>query len=317
MKHANATSLTVVLLCLAASWAQSPADALPAEKAARADAAAKLARGILALRLDDKTTVKDICLGNEKLRADATPLIQGAAEIRPTRVYGDGVCEVRLAMTAGQVVRNLAAAVPGSDEKLKALDTNQRIEVAGEARLHAPEGREGTPSRKHQAGPKLEGLAGWADVPARQRLHTERSAYDRAIAGLARAAAAVQLAGKSVEAYVGQSDAAKAAFDQFLKGLRADRKAYLPEGVVEVEVTLTPQALLDCLKRITRDNMAEDMRLSEEALDGAAKLLKPHTAVGYAAVDGRTIDESKMHETVEADLKEQPKIVLKELEGPK
>ena len=321
-------SLLAVTLTMLVSpvWAAAgPQNALlSAERSARVDAVHQLCRKVIALRVDDKTALADLLAENKGLRSDATPLVTGAVETRPARCHADGTCEVRAAIPLARVIQNLRTVVPKHAHRLSSLAAQAKsdtVEASGEGSAGVPDGREGASSRKADAGAlAVHQVPGWQGVSAKSRLERDHRAYLAALAKLKTQVYAVRTDPKStVKDFASRSEKAGAALSAFLGDIRASRKAYLPNGIVEVELSLQATKLLTALTRINKEVLDAKSRAPESVLADAQKAIEGQafTVFGYAGADREPVAEQAVYRQVAIDFGPMPKITLKELEAPK
>jgi hypothetical protein len=291
-------------------------DVPPAAQAARAAAAARLARQVLSFSLDEKTTIKDLAAEDDALRADASPLIQAAAMTLPDRFDLDGSCEVRLTIAGEAVKANLVKAFPKAQDKLKALFEKglpPEIAVTGRGTGAAPDGRESAPAQPKDRG--LADLPGWRDVSGMDRLRAEQAAWKDASTKAAAKLRGLRVqAGASLADLAGKDKALSAALDEFLGKVRPARKFYLVDGTVQVDVDLTPTDLAAAIQAPPEPGKSK-VDVPQATVDLLKTLPTARLTVeGYARVDGKPVDEKVVAQKAPFP---SPAVLLKDLEKPK
>jgi len=283
---------------------------------ARRDALEELCERVLDLKLDDETTIRQLCLESDALRTDASPLIQGAKLLDPPRYDPEGSCVVSVSIEGGQVAQNVEGHFPDAKGKLDSIGKTKALVAAGFAPL-ASAGEQPAPPVGAAAG-AIRHIPGWAEVSGRLRLRTERAAFEQAVDRTMAQAVKAQITDDlTVEKFLDASDKARETFRAALLDMRALRKAYLAGGVVEVEFRLTADRLLDALKSVNEEAIEEPKQLKVEVFLAAKEKLAEYavSATGYASVAGKAIDEEALKRPVAVDADDLPKVEPKHLEA--
>lgn len=307
--------MALVLVCSLviglSAFAQTPTPASfrsNAEQAARLDGLKKLAASILDLKIDKKHSVKDFIKSTDLSPDDLRPMLQGAVHFPPVRHYGDGTCEIRVALASDRLQANLNRVRKEHYKKqdgefaelsFDQLSGKKPIEAAGKATF--------LPWSPLNPAPPA-GIPGWDGVSARDRIAAEKTAYKVAL-GQARAKSQeLTLDGKlTVKDFVARSKAAAEALDSYFKAMRPESKAYLPDGIVEVNAVVNVDAFAAKLAAINEMTMTGKQKLDASIIAGFKQThkLTRLTGIGYARADGKPFEPKSVSDVpVKLDLKE-------------
>jgi len=303
-----------------------------AEQVARVNAVRKLVEQLCDLRLKPGARVQAFAADTGLLATDARAFVQGAKEVAPARSYADGTCEVTMQISVKQVVENLkkikkdhykGKTFAGEDfADLPRLNAGAVLSVVGigsdrydpeqvaAAKVVVP----AFPEVKGSEWPsKTAGIRGWRQARGRERLKAEHAAVRAARDKIAERARGLQATpGATVGDFILQKPGAKTAFQEFIEGLRVERMAYLPGGIVEAEVRLPLATLVKELKEIKRRFLKDDKNISADGLDQiAARAGTPEfVECGHAAISGKPARAEEIAEVVPAKIDSVPRIVL-------
>ena len=275
--------------CLLAAAASE--NRVAAEKAASAKAAQNLLQNALSLKIGDQRTVREFIAATEMPKTDLRPLLQGAVEYEPARFYGDGTCEVRVAISPEALRANL--------QRIKQEHYKQADGEFAKAAFDPPAGKniEGigvspaSPRGKGASAP-TEGIPGWDSVSNRKRITAERAACGQAMDKAKASAEAVTFAGNmTLGEIMGKNAPARQAVEKFFQTSLPENKVYLPNGVVEVKVAADNTAIWDALIAANKavkegaEKMDENLLAAARQRDAGQQIV----ALGYAQADGRTV----------------------------
>ena len=138
---------------------------------------------VFALKVGENKTVKDFIESTDLPKTDLVrSLLQGAVEFRPPRFYGDGECEVRVALSGDALRANLKRILEQNYKKEGGEFAKQTFDGVGGKGLEA--GAVSTvvlPARSDAI--VADGVPGWdrdasgQPISARKRIQTEHAAY--------------------------------------------------------------------------------------------------------------------------------------------
>ena len=257
-----------------------------AEKSARAQALNNLAGAALAIKLDERRTVRDFSAATDLPKTDIRAMLQGAVEYRPAEYYEDGSCHVRVSLTGEQLRANLQRIQQDYYKKQDGEFAGEKFDlVANEKVIEGVGASPAPPGRGASMSSVTDGIPGWGRIPARQRINAEKSAYQSAIADLR---AEVQ---KQESPLLGDP-AVKEAFEKRIATLRPDSKTYLPGGIVEVKVSIDVGSLVPNSQPSAAEAQAPGIESDEASANAMQEKAagKRISGVGYARIDGQPVD---------------------------
>lgn len=234
-------------------WEQAgPQEQLKALRVAEVDALRLLVERIYGVYLDSDTTVYDLVLADDEVRAGVTRTIKGVATTEDPEYLDDGIVQVVRAVKLRQVLRTITEKVTKKKilgrmitvERLRKVEVENRdkvIDVMGNGALPGSKGL-----RKIQA--KRAG-----EIDAYRKL-TER------LMG-------VRVTSKTtVKDFVLESDVIRARASQLIKGAKPVAITYLPDNSCEVKMQIKVADIF----RIIRKYSKEDQELIKVEKEYAA-----------------------------------------------
>lgn len=260
--------LLLALAVLVPAFASaSPQQKLMAKRAAELDAYRLLAERVLGLEITSGSTVADFVGESDNIATALDATIKGV-RFSDVRHFSDGSCEVDAALTLKQVVTTLEKAHDAeydgghwnkSDfEKITTKSTRTVIEVTGSGAARA-QSEIADPAGQPIIGPivgtrrnvrtQLPGI--YRDFPPAERLKAKRAAELDAYRKMLERIYGLDIeAGTEVRDFVTESDIIRTRTEGTLKGVRFDNVRYAPDGVVEVEASLSVRQVVTMLEKI-------------------------------------------------------------------
>jgi hypothetical protein len=277
-----------------------------AQNEARAKALQNLQNEVFTLKVGETKTVRDFIESTDLPKTDLVRgLLLGVVEFRPPRFYGDGECEVRLALSGDALRANLKRI---REQDYKTADgefAKQTFDGVGGKQLEAAAtSAVALPARGDAV--VTDGLPGWnrdaegQPISARKRIETEHAAY---LEGLAKVKADVEKLkigdDLTLGALMAANPLAKDAVANFLAKMPADRKLYWPKGIVEVRFALDPAALCTALEKANQSPADPKQRMPTVVLATARERTKGQavTSSGFAQLDGKPVNPADVAET--------------------
>jgi hypothetical protein len=279
---------------------------LDAQSEARMKALKNLQEQALALKVSENKTVKDFIESTDLPKTDLVGgLLQGAVEFQPPCIYGDGDCEVRLALSGDALRANLK----------RILEKNYKKEGGEFAKLTfdgiADKGLEASATspvavRPASAETVADGVPGWSKdasgqpASAHKRIQAEHAAYLEGLAALKADAEKLKIGDElTLGALMASNPIAKDAAEKFLAKSPADRKLYWPKGIVEVRFALDSGALWTALEQANQKPADPTQRIPTALLVSARERTKNQilTASGFAQVEGKPVSGADVVQT--------------------
>jgi hypothetical protein len=279
---------------------------IEAQNEARMKALQNLQDELFALKVGEKKTVKDFIESTDLPRTDLVrPLLQGVVEFRPPRFYGDGECEVRVALSGDALRANLKRILEENYKKGGGEFAKQTFDGVGGQGLEAAAVKAVVlPPRGDDV--VSEGVPGWSKeasgepVSARRRIQTEHAAYVDGLAGLKADVEKLKIGDDlTLGALMAENPLAKETVEKFLAKMPADRKLYWPKGIVEVDFALEAGALLTALEQANQNPTDPQQRLPTALLAAAHERTKNQavSSSGFAQLDGKPVNAADAVET--------------------
>ena len=252
-----------------------------AERAARTDALRKLAERIRGVRIDANTTVRDFVTQADVINAQFQTRLAGARQIGPTRFLPDQTCEVDLEVSIQDVTKWLTETqdwlvhpgAPHLDRPLRTYQFEKIIDFSPERVLRetgagVPRGdtiRNAPPAGSSFAPPPPQpGVPAWAagavsakgtgvptpgETGAAARIGAERSAELDARRRLLEKVQGVQIdAQTTMKDFITQNDQVRSRVMGVLQGAEVGEPKQLPDGSVEVVVSLPLEKVYSALQ---------------------------------------------------------------------
>ncbi len=277
-----------------------------AQNEARAKALQNLQNEVFTLKLGATKTVRDFIESTDLPKTDLVRgLVLGVMEFRPPRFYGDGECEVRLALSGDALRANLKRILEQDYKKPDGEFAKQRFDGVGGKELEAAAtSTVALPARSDVV--VADGVPGWdrdasgLPVPARKRIASEHAAY---LDGLAKLKADVEKLkvgdDLTLGALMAANSLAKEAVEKFLAQMPPDRKLYWPKGIVEVRFALDPDALWTALEQTNQHPADAEQRMPSAVLTAGRERTKNQTVTssGFAQLDGKPVNPADVAET--------------------
>ncbi|MGO8705230.1 MAG: hypothetical protein ACLQVA_15580 [Candidatus Brocadiia bacterium] len=277
-----------------------------AQNEARAKALQNLQNEVFTLKLGETKTVRDFIESTDLPKTDLVRgLLVGVVEFRPTRIYGDGECEVRLALSGDALRTNLKRILEQDYKKPDGEFAKQTFDGVGGKELEAAAtSAVALPARSDVV--VADGVPGWdrdasgLPIPARKRIETEHAAD---LAGLAKVKADVEKLeigdNLTLGALMAANPLAKEAVEKFLAKMLPDRKRYWPKGIVEVRFALDPAALWTALEQANQHPADPTQRMPSVVLATGRDRTKNQTITssGCAQLDGKPVNPADAVET--------------------
>jgi len=289
-------------LCAMSTAEQS---CLNAQNEARMKALKSLQDKAFALKVGENKTVKDFIESTDLPKTDLVRgLLQGVVEFRPPRIYGDGVCEVRVALSGDALRTNLKRILEQNYQKQGGEFAKLTFDGVGGQGLEADEVSVVMLPRSDEI--VADGVPGWdkdasgQPIPARTRVQVEHAAY---LDGLAKVKADVEKLkigdDLTLGALMAGNPLVKQAVEKFLAKMLPDRKRYWPKGIVEVRFALDPGALWTALEQANQNPADPTQRLATATLTAARERTKNVTVTssGFAQLDGKPVIPADVVET--------------------
>ena len=137
-------------------------------------------------------------------------------------------------------------------------------------------------------------------ISARNRIRTEHAAYLDGLAALKADVEKLQIGDDlTLGALMGANPLVKAAVEDFLGKMLADRKAYWPKGIVEVRFALDSAALWTALEQANQSPADPKQRVAPELLAAARERTKIRAVAssGFAQLDGKPVNPADVVQT--------------------
>jgi hypothetical protein len=290
-------------LCAAVTVEQG---CVEAQNEARMKALQNLQDELFALKIGEKKTVKDFIESTDLPKTDLVRgLLQGVVEFRPPRVYGDGECEVRVALSGDALRADLKRILEQNYKKEGGEFAKQTFDGVGGKGLEA--GAVKTVALPPRSDAIVsEGVPGWnkdasgEPISARKRIQTEHAAYLDGLAGVKADVEKLKIGDDlTLGALMAENPLAKEAVEKFLAKMPADRKLYWPKGIVEVRFALDSAALWTALEQANQNPADPKQQLPAALLAAARERTKDQavTSSGFAQLDGKPVNPADAVET--------------------
>lgn len=282
---------------------QSPQQKLMAKRAAELDAYRLIAERVLGLEISAESTVRDFVGLSDRIATRLDTFIKGV-RFTNVRHFSDGSCEVDAEITIQQVVKEIKKIYDeiyegGKWHKEELEHITKRthhkvISVTGSGAARA-ESRVQNPATTPIIGPIVGTTRSqMIDLPAiygeyapGERLKAKRAAELDAYRKLLERVYGLQIdAGTRVRDFVTESDDIRARTEGELKGVRFTNIRYAPDGVVELEGSITIQQVIRTIQKVY-DEVYEGGEWKREDFEKITKktISKTITVLGVGALD--------------------------------
>jgi hypothetical protein len=277
-----------------------------AQNEARAKALQNLQNEVFTLKVGETKTVRDFIESTDLPKTDLVRgLLLGVVELRPPRFYGDGECEVRLALSGDALRANLKRILEQDYKKPDGEFAKQTFDGVGGKELEAAAfSTVVLPARSDAT--VADGVPGWnrdasgQPIPARKRIETEHAAYLEGLAAVKADVEKLKIGDDlTLGALMAANPLAKESVEKFLAKLPADRKLYWPKGIVEVRFALDPAALWTALEQANQNPADPKQRMPSVVLSTGRERTKNQTITssGFAQLDGKPVNPADVAET--------------------
>lgn len=294
----------VVALVSVTSWAMLPPhQKLMAKRAAELDAYRQMAERILGLRISSDSSVRDFALESDSIKTSLDHFIKGMRiDDDKTVWYDDGSCEVTAEVTLAQTITELKKIcdehykgnkyTKETFEHIKKYTQRNVISVVGSAAVREtsqiPE-PETIPVVIPLMSPRDRQRPDFAPIygkySARNRLMAKRVAQVDAYRKLAERIYGLRVTGTTIVRDYIADDRIRTAMDHELKGAKINSIRYQPDGVIEMQVSITMKQVVTTLKKIYEEHR-EGNKVTKETFENIEKQEKRKTVtvIGMGAL---------------------------------
>ena len=266
--------LTVIIGMTAAFSAQAeqvkiqPHHMVMAKRAAELDAYRQMAERIMGLKISASSTVKDFVGESDRIAVSMANFIKGIRiDDDLTCWYDDGSCEVVARVTLSQVINELKKTsdqqYDGEEwtkenfEKIKTYTEEKEIQVLGsaavrpESQIKEVEAKDIIMDMSNTRSRNLNLAPVYKQYGAQNRLTAKRVAQVDAYRKLAERINGLHItANTTVADFAKVNDNIRLNVDAFIKGARVENVRYQPDGIVEVQVSVTLEQIIKTLKKV-------------------------------------------------------------------
>ncbi|MDX2145961.1 MAG: LPP20 family lipoprotein [Planctomycetota bacterium] len=280
-----------------------PQQKLMAKRAAELDAYRLMAERILGLKLSSGTSVRDFVTESDEIRTSVEGFIRGV-RIVETRYYADGTAEVDAEVTLRQVVEHLKKVRDEvykdgrwTKEDLEQITRQTRdsvLRVTGSGAARAESGIQDPATAEIIPAPEGATRTRPIDIPEiyrqyppNKRLMAKRAAELDGYRKLLERIGGLSLrSGTRVRDFITESDEIRTAVEGSLRGARIENVRYAPDGVVEVQMSVTLEQVIETVKKV-RDEVYKDGRWTKQDFEDIKRSTKRKviTVMGTGALD--------------------------------
>jgi len=304
-------AILVVLSSLGSCMAAiSPHQKLMAKRAAELDAYRNMTERVLGLQVSSESKVLDFVGESDKIQTHMDHFIKGLRiDDDMTRWYDDGSCEVVVEVTLEKVIKELESSCDQyyrggkwTKESFERMTTHTEDRVLTEIGSAAV--REESVIPEPQGVPVVMPLVNprdqhidlpdiYSQYPARNRLMAKRIATVDAYRKLVE-----RIYGLKINADTRvidfdnnmSSDAIRTRLSNEIKGMRTDDVRYQPDGIVEVQVSLTLEQVVTTLKKVCDEYYSETgKKIKTEKFEEIKKQTNHRTVtvLGMGSITGK------------------------------
>lgn len=280
-----------------------PRQKLMAKRAAELDAYRQMAERILGLKISSDSSVRDFCLTSDRIKTSLDHFIKGMRiDDDKTVWYEDGSCEVTAEVTLAQTITELKKIcdehytgnkfTKETFEHIKKYTQRNVISVVGSGAVRdtslIPE-PETIPvviplvnprDRQRSDLPPI-----YSKFPARNRLMARRVAQVDAYRKLAERIYGLRVSETTLVGNYFASDRIRTAMDHELKGMKINSVRYQPDGIVEMQVSITLKQVVKTLTKVYEEHR-EGRKVTKETFENIEKQenRKIVTVIGMGAL---------------------------------
>jgi len=313
---ANKLGILMILMVLMASGlvfaVVSPDQKLMAKRAAELDAYRNMAERIMGLSITSESLVMDYVSESDRITTHMDHFIKGL-QIKDDQTvwFDDGTCEVVVEASLSQVINELKTTVDkyydGNKWDRKQFDNIEKntkatvlTEIGAGAVRHNTIITEpkGMPIVMDMVNPRsrLIDLPGiYKRYPARNRLMAKRIAAVDAYRKLIERIYGLRVTAKTTVRDFDvnmSSDIITARLMHELKGMRVEEVRYQPDGIIEMQVSVTLKQVVNTLKRVSDQYFTETgKRIKSDTFDeiNTRTDRRTVTVLGMGAISGKMI----------------------------
>ena len=286
-----------------------PHQKLMAKRAAELDAYRNMAERIMGLRVTSSSMVSNFVGESDRIRTSMDHFIKGLRiDDEQTAWYDDGSCEVVVEVTLAKVISELQkscdAYYNGEEwtrqkfEKMTSYTTERVLTEYGAAQVR-PESviadPQETPIFMQPTGPRdrhIELPEIYQKYPAKNRLMAVRIARVDAYRKLVERIYGMHITANTTVRDIDvnfSEDRIRTSLDHTLRGMKVEDVRYQPDGIVEVQVSLTLKQVISTLKHVCDEYYSETgKKIKTEKFTEIEKQTKRRTvtALGMGAITG-------------------------------
>lgn len=296
----------VVAFVSVTSWAiLPPHQKLMAKRAAELDAYRQMAERILGLKISGDSSVRDFALESDNIKTSLDHFIKGMRiDDDQTVWFDDGTCEVTAEVTLAKTITELKKIcdehykgnkyTKETFNHIKKYTQRNVISVVGSAAVREmsqiPEPEtipvvipltDGNPRNRQRTDlPPI-----YSKYTARNRLMARRVAQVDAYRKLAERIYGLRVTGTTyVRDYIGD-DRIRTAMDNELKGVKVNSVRYQPDGIIEMQVSVTMKQVVTTVKKVYEEHR-EGNKVTKETFENIQKeeKRKTITVIGMGAL---------------------------------
>jgi hypothetical protein len=296
-------AMAVVLVGVTSGAMLPPRQKVMAKRAAELDAYRLMAERILGLKISSDSAVRDFVLESDDIKTSLDHFIKGMRiDDDKTVWYEDGSCEVTAEVTLAKTITELKKIceqhykgnkyTKETFNHIKKYTQRNVISVVGSAAV-----RETSQIPEPETIPVVMPLVSprdrkRLDLPpiygkftARNRLNARRVAQVDAYRKLAERIYGLRVTGTTTVTDYVADDRIRTAMDHELKGAKINSVRYQPDGIVEMQISLTLKQVISTLKKIYEEHR-EGNKVTKETFENIEKQEKRKTVtvIGMGAV---------------------------------
>ena len=305
--------IIVVLMFMSPLFAAvSPDQKLMAKRAAELDAYRNMAERIMGLKITSETLVLDYVSESDRIATHMDHFIKGL-QIKDgqTLWFDDGTCEVVVEATLSQVINELKTTVDKyydgsrwSRQQFDEIEKNTNATVLTEIGAGAVRGNSVISAVKYvpvvmdMVNPRsrlIDLPAIYKRYPAKNRLMAKRiaalDAYRKLVERIYGLHITADTTVRDFDVNM-TSDLSKARLVHELKGMRVEEVRYQPDGIIEMQVSVTLKQLVKTLKRVSDQYYSETgKRIKSDTFDEILTRTNRRTVtvLGMGAISGKMV----------------------------